>query len=131
MVNIDYKEETIMTSRYEKVSSIPLDFPNNNYQSAIAGAQSKLAMILIDGKYYPEGNTPDQQLERYLICEDLAQQGLAYCIRKMADGTVVDPHAALLRFYSGLLSKNWCTPAQKNWIVYRVAELGNWSKPQL
>lgn len=38
--------------------SIPPDFPNNNYSSSLAGAQPKIAMIEVDGKYYAEGNTP-------------------------------------------------------------------------
>lgn len=113
------------------LASIPADFPNDNYSSALGGAQPKLAMVEVDGKFYPEGNTPMQQLERYLMCEDLAHQGLAYCNRKIEDGTVADPNAAMQRLYSGLQSKNWCTPAQKKWIVYRVAVLGNWSNPKL
>lgn len=111
--------------------SIPQGFPNNNYSSALSGAQPKLAMIEIEGKFYTEGNTPEQQLERYLICEDLAHQSLAYCLRKIEDGTVIDANAAMLRLYSGLKSKNWCNQEQKVWIVKRVAVLGNWLNPQL
>lgn len=72
-----------------------------------------------------------QQLERYLMCEDLAHQGLEYCNRKIKEGVVADPIAAMLRLFSGLQSKNWCTPAQKKWIVLRVAVLGSWSEPDL
>ena len=111
--------------------SIPQDFPSDNYVSALGGAQPKLAMVLIDGKYYPEGNTPEQQLERYVMCEDLAHQGLAYCTRKLEEGTVANPNAAMLRLFSGLQTKNWCTPSQKRWIVLRVAILGNWSAPKM
>ncbi len=111
--------------------SIPQDFPINNYTSALSGAQPKLAMVEIGGKFYVEGNTPEQQLERYLMCEDLAHQSLAYCLRKIEDGTVADPNAAMQRLYFGLKSKNWCTQQQKIWIVNRVAVLGNWPNPQL
>lgn len=38
-----------------KLESIPHDFPNDNGQSALAGAQPKLSMVEIDGKYYREG----------------------------------------------------------------------------
>lgn len=120
-----------MTSKHELVTNIPLNFPSDSYASALSGAQPKLAMVLIDGKYYPEGDTPTQKLERYLMCEDLAQQGLEYCKRKIKDSTVADPNAAMLRLFSGLQSKDWCTPAQKKWIVLRAAALGNWTKPQL
>lgn len=120
-----------MTSKHELATNIPLNFPRDNYASALSGAQPKLAMVLINDKYYPEGNTPEQQLQRYLMCEDLAHQGMAYCNRKIEDGTVADPDAAMLRLYTGLQSKNWCTPAQMKWIIRRVAELGSWSEPDL
>ena len=87
-------------------------------------------MVEVDGKYYPEGNTPDQQLERYLMCEDLAQQGSMYCNRKISEGAVADGSAALLRMYSGLQGKSWCTAEQVRWIGRRVATLNNWSVPQ-
>jgi hypothetical protein len=59
-----------------------------------------------------KANTPDLQLERYLMCEDLAHQGLAYCLRKIEDGTVSDPNGAMLRLHSDLQSKNWRTSKQ-------------------
>lgn len=111
--------------------AIPTDFPFNIYQSSLAGAQPKIALVEVDGKYYQEGNTPDQKRAQYLKCEDLAHQSLAYCLRKIEEGTVVDPNAAMQRLYSGLKSKNWCTQPQKVWIVNRVAVLGNWPNPQL
>lgn len=113
------------------LTSIPADFPTDNYNSALSGAQPKLAMVEIEGKFYPEGNTPRQLLERYLMCADLANQGLEYCNRKIKEGTVDDPNAAMLRLFSGLQSKNWCSLDQKKWIVCRVAVLGNWSAPIL
>lgn len=88
-------------------------------------------MIEVDGKYYPEGSTPDQQMERYLMCEDLAQQGSEYCNRKISEGVAADGSAALLRLYSGLKSKDWCTTEQVRWIVRRVAALNKWPVPQI
>lgn len=111
--------------------TIPTDFPFNIYQSSLGGAQPKIALVEVDGKFYQEGNTPDQKLEQYVMCEDLAHQSLAYCLRKIEDGTVADPNAAMLRLFNGLQSKNWCTQQQKVWIVNRVAVLGNWPNPQL
>lgn len=114
-----------------KHKSIPQDFPCNDYQSSLAGAQPKIALVEVNGNFYPEGNVPQQQLENFLMCEDLAQQGLAYCKRKIDDGTVPDPNSAMIRLFSGLQSKDWCTNMQKIWIVNRVATLGNWPQPQL
>lgn len=110
-------------------TTIPTDFPSNSYQSSLAGAQPKIAMVEVDGKYYAEGNTPDQQLERYLMCEDLAEQGSVYCKRKIDEGTVADSTAALLRMYTGIKDKGWCTAEQYRWIGRRVAELNKWPIP--
>lgn len=111
-------------------TTIPTNFPSNIYQSSLAGAQPKIAMVEVDGKYYSEGNTPDQQLERYLMCEDLAQQGSVYCNRKIGEGAVADGSAALLRMYTGLQNKGWCTSEQVQWIGRRVAALNKWPVPQ-
>lgn len=74
----------------KRSTTIPANFPSSSYQSSLAGAQPKIAMVEVDGKYYSEGNTPDQQLERYLMCEDLAQQGSVYCNRKIGEGAEAD-----------------------------------------
>lgn len=76
-------------------------------------------MVEVCGKYYDEGNTSDQQLERYLMCEDLAQQGRDYCQRKLDQDAVVDAFTAIERLYAGLLAKNWCTKEQSLWIITR------------
>lgn len=111
--------------------TIPADFPSNIYQSSLSGAQPKIAMIEVDGKYYAEGNAPDQQRERYLMCEDLAEQGSVYCKRKIDEGTVADSTAALLRMYSGIKDKGWCTADQYRWIGRRVAEMNKWPIPDM
>lgn len=111
--------------------SIPTDFPNNNYSSSLSGAQPKIAMVVVDGKYYAEGNSPNQQLEQYLMCEDLAEQGSVYCKRKIEEGTVTDSSAALLRMYAGIKDKGWCTAEQYRWIGRRVAELNKWPIPDM
>lgn len=110
-------------------TSIPSDFPSDSYRSSLAGAQPKIAMVEVDGKYYAEGNTPDQQLERYLMCEDLAQQGSVYSNRKIDEGVVADGSAALLRMYAGIKDKGWCTAEQYRWIGRRVATLNKWPIP--
>lgn len=112
-------------------TTIPADFPFAITQSSLAGVQPKIALVNVEGKYYAEGCTPEQQLEQYLMCEDLAHQGLEYCNRKIKEGAVADSNTAMLRLYTGLQSKNWCTQMQKIWIVNRVAVLGDWPNPQL
>ena len=66
---------------------------------------------------------------QFEMCEDLAEQGRAYCRRKMAEGVVANEGAALERLHTGLQGKDWCTAEQKTWIVQRVAELQGWVVP--
>lgn len=61
------------------IPTISDDFPHGGLTTAIAGVQPKLAARLIDG-HYVVGETEEERLERYLICEDLAMQ-LADCRR--------------------------------------------------
>ena len=84
----------------------------------------------MEGRYYPEGATPDDRTAQYEICEDLAHQGVVYCQRKLAEGVVADPAAALKRLHKGLQGKEWCSAQQNVWIVRRVAILLSWPIPE-
>lgn len=110
---------------------IPSDFPNDFSSSLLSGTNPKVQMVEVDGKYYEEGNTPNEQYDIYLMCEDMASQGHTYCLRKIEEGKVADPYAALLRLFAGLQAKDWCASKQKIWIVNRVAAIGNWPMPKL
>ena len=52
---------------------IPDSFPLDPWPAALSGAQPKLAVRLIDGKYVT-GLTDAERIERYEICEALAQR---------------------------------------------------------
>lgn len=39
-------------------------------------------MVEEDGFYYQEGTSPSEVLEAFEICEDLANQFVAYCLKK-------------------------------------------------
>jgi hypothetical protein len=110
---------------------IPADFPAWPEMTALSGAQPKIALVEIAGKYYAEGARPEDRQAQYEMCEDLAHQGVVYCKRKLAEGVVADPAAALDRLHKGLLGKGWCSPAQCGWIVRRVAALKSWPAPTL
>jgi len=55
------------------IPTIPDDIPHGGLTTAITGDQPKLAARLIDGRNVV-GETEEERLERYLICEDLAMQ---------------------------------------------------------
>jgi hypothetical protein len=111
-------------------TNIPEDFPVRGTTVAITGAQPKLALVEVEGQYYPEGATPEDRRAQYEMCEDLAHQGVVYCQRKLAEGVVADPTAALKRLHTGLQGKDWCSAEQTVWIVRRVAALQSWPVPE-
>jgi len=61
---------------------LPTDFPIASSPGAISGAQPKLLVRKL-GDTYQSGPTDEEVYERYLICEDLAEQLAAYASRKM------------------------------------------------
>lgn len=52
---------------------VPDDFPRDVAPAGLAGAQPKLAARMINGRFVV-GLTEEERLERWQICEDLAQQ---------------------------------------------------------
>ncbi len=89
-----------------------------------------MALVEVDGRYYSEGQTPEDINAQYELCEDLAHQATAYCKRKLAEGVVGSEQAALKRFFKGLQEKNWSTEQQNIWIVRRAAALLSWKLPE-
>ncbi len=61
---------------------LPVDFPRPPSQGAISGAQPKLLLRKI-GDMYQAGPTDDEVYERFVVCDDLAEQLAAYASRKM------------------------------------------------
>ena len=111
-------------------AAIPEDFPPGSaILGSLSGAQPKLALVEVNGRFYAEGQTPQEVQQQYELCEDLAHQGAAYCQRKLAEGVVDSPAAALERLFLGLRAKDWCSAEQKIWIVRRVSSLQGWAVP--
>lgn len=112
-----------------KYPRVPEKFPVEPRLVSISGAQAKMAMVEEDGIYYQEGTSPSQVLEAYEICEDLAQQFVAYCLKKEAAG--FGTHEEILqRVHDSLLQKDWCSKAQSAWVVERTALLLKWQPAQ-
>lgn len=62
---------------------VPPDFPKPSSQGAISGAQPKL-IVRKAGDEYRASPTDAEVYERYIVCDDLAQQLAAYTSRKMS-----------------------------------------------
>jgi uncharacterized protein (DUF2252 family) len=82
---------------------LPVDFPRTSSQGAISGAQPKLLLRKV-GDTYQAGPTDDEVHERYLVCDDLAEQLAAYTSRKMTANTW-SLQTALSMVEAGVLKK--------------------------
>ncbi|CAL8476893.1 conserved protein of unknown function (plasmid) [Caballeronia sp. S22] len=82
---------------------LPVDFPRSPSQGAISGAQPKLLLRKV-GDTYHAGPTDDEVYERYIACDDLAEQLAAYAYRKMT-ANAWSLQTALSKVEAGVLKK--------------------------
>lgn len=60
----------------------PSDFPRQHQFSALSGAQPKLSVLEIDGRYYLDEPDEGEIYQRYDVCADLVEQLIEYCEKK-------------------------------------------------
>lgn len=102
--------------------TIPSDFPWQSDPTALAGAQPKIAVRLVDGKYV-SGHTADELATRYDICADLVTQLIAYYHRKKTQSPNRSREQLLARINEALEQKGWgLTAAEIAWCVGRVSD---------
>jgi hypothetical protein len=105
---------------------VPDDFPREPAPGLLPGAQPKLLVLEVDGRYL-SGLTEDELWARYDGCEDLAGQLAEYASRKMsASGLSLDD--ALGRVEKGLKAKvgtgKWdFSRGETAWLMKRTREL--------
>lgn len=103
----------------------PDDFPRDAAPAALAGAQPKLAARMINGRFVV-GLTEEERMERWQICEDLAQQ-LVMPARKDAAKYPQNSHDVVLqRIWEAIAGKDRCSVVEMNWIIARLRELLRW-----
>jgi len=110
--------------------TIPDDFPGGAPLASLAGAQPKLAVRLVNGKYIV-GLTEEERLERYEVCEDLAQQFAVYCARKISENRSLTHDLALARARVGFARKvslgEWdFSEAEQDWVMKRAQQILAW-----
>ncbi|TXD63271.1 hypothetical protein FUT88_03090 [Ralstonia sp. TCR112] len=109
---------------------IPTDFPRESPFGSAPGAQPKLLVRLVDGRYVT-GLTEEERLERYEVCEDLAQQFVSYCSRKIAENRSLTHEMCLARARKGFALKvqqgEWdFSPAEQDWVMNRARRILGW-----
>ncbi|MDH1255972.1 hypothetical protein N5C67_25370 [Comamonas thiooxydans] len=101
------------------MNKAPLDFPRQQSFSALSGAQPKLSVVKIDGRYYLDQPDEDEIYQRYDVCADLVNQLIDYCERKKQPSHSWE---ALLNAVAHSLSqKPWGLHAEENaWIMKKL-----------
>ncbi|MFV8593239.1 hypothetical protein ACNRBS_01200 [Ralstonia pseudosolanacearum] len=115
----------MMTTR-----TVPAGFPRSAPLASLSGAQPKLAVRLVNGQYI-SGLTDKEWTERYECCEDLAQQFVAYCTRKIAENPSMTRELCLQRARKGFALKvqrgEWdFSTAEQDWVMMRARQLLGW-----
>lgn len=105
---------------------VPSDFPVTPTISTVPGAQPKVSLVEVDGKFYAPGTSPKEVLAVFEVCSDLVDQMVPYCQRKVVQfgGDVPGTTKAV---FQGLLNKKWCTAEQSLWIMVKTAERLGWA----
>jgi hypothetical protein len=110
---------------------IPANFPRESILASVSGFQNKITARKINGKYIT-GLTEDEILERYSICEDLAQQLANYCLRKVNENPDWTHDYNYRRAILGVANKVstgvWrLSDSEQEWIAARTKEILSWS----
>lgn len=105
---------------------IPDDFPREPPPRLVPGAQPKLLVREVNGRYF-DGLTEKELWTRYDVCEDIARQLSMYTSRKMRQlgWSFADVLAKVERSVNGKVSAGeWdFSPAELAWVMKRTREL--------
>lgn len=97
----------------------PSDFPRQHAFSALSGAQPKLSVLEIDGRYYLDQPDEDEIYQRYDVCADLVEQLITYCEKKKQPAHSWE--ALLNAVAQSLSQKPWgLTPDENAWIMKKL-----------
>lgn len=105
---------------------VPDNFPRASLQGAVSGAQPKL-LLRKTGDVYRSAPTDTDVYERYIVCDDLAQQLASYASRKMAENGW-SLQTTMLKIEVGFLNKIcseiWeFSDAEIAWTIERTREI--------
>jgi len=102
--------------------SIPTDFPWQADPPALAGAQPKIGVRLIDGRYI-SGYTAEERATRYDMCADLVNQLVGYYHRKKKEPPERTREQLLTRIKGALEQKGWgLSSGEIEWCMTRVSK---------
>jgi hypothetical protein len=111
-------------------AKVPSDFPPPVALGAVPGGQPKLLVTSYQGKFYLPGCTPPELYNRWLTCEEIAQE-LSIKSREAKAGKCshMSEMAILEQYLQRLVGTNWTSEAEARWVIRRVAQILEWPAP--
>ncbi|SDJ27231.1 hypothetical protein SAMN04487926_14046 [Paraburkholderia steynii] len=106
-------------------SHVPEGFPRDNAPPVVSGAQPKVCARLSNGAYVV-GQSDDERLERWLICEDLARQLVAVAEKDALAHPDQTSSQTLGRVRASVAHKEWVSPDELAWLIGRLQQLLGW-----
>ncbi|WP_167401269.1 DUF2442 domain-containing protein [Paraburkholderia eburnea] len=104
---------------------IPNDFPANSSATSLAGAQPKLAVRKIAGRFVA-GLTARERYARWDVCEDLAQQLVAKALKDAERFPENSREMTLRRVRQAIEGKAWTSELETDWLIERLRLLLAW-----
>lgn len=111
----------------DEFNKVPDDFPMPVHMGSIGGAQPKLSAVLYDGIFYAVGTTPPEVYERWILCNDLAEQLTEKSAQsKSGKRAHMSETEILEQYFSRLIATKWTSVPEARWIIQKVAATLNW-----
>lgn len=115
----------------EKFGQIPDDFPRTPIPGAVPGVAPKFLAVRFNDKFYETGCSPPEVVERFEICEDLAEQLAQKSLEsKAGKRSHMTEKAILAQYLPRLIATRWVSEAEARWVIRRVAAILNWPVPE-
>lgn len=109
-----------------EVEKAPADFPRGSAPGSVSGAQPKLLVVKIDGKFRPDVDE-EEIFRRWTICDDLVQQLVEKTVKRMREGRVANLDDYVNKLQQWLESQEWegwrVTLPEAKWMRDRIKTL--------
>lgn len=121
-----------MTTNHENggpfdFSQIPSDFPRVASRGAVSGVHPKILVTKFEGQYYEAGTSSPEVYERWLICEDLAQQLSQKSLESKNGKRAHMSETEILRqYFERLIATGWTSKEEAAWTINRAARIIDW-----
>ena len=105
-----------------ETNDVPEGFPRESMPAVVPGAQPKVCARLSHGVYVA-GQTDDERRERWLLCEDLANQLVSVAQKDALQYPNHTEPQTLERVRKSVPRKAWVSPGELTWLIRRLQAL--------